>query len=85
MEVRHPVLVTRWQILHVGPDPRKVFPPQTEGAVLRGRRQHGAGGVPGDPPHAGLARALDGLRGQVLEGAIVIALQRMDLSSAPAT
>lgn len=43
----------RRQLLHIGPLPRKVLPPQSERAVLRGGGEHGARGVPGYAPHGG--------------------------------
>jgi hypothetical protein len=72
------------QILHVHPLLGKVPAPETEGAVLGGGGQHGAGAVPGHAPH--LAGARDVLAALVRQPpappALLAAQQRVDAEGA---
>lgn len=77
--MHHLLLHAGRDILHVDPRPSEVASPQTQRAVLGGGGEHGAGGIPGDPPHVGLGGALHGLRGHVLQRAVLFPVELVDL------
>ncbi len=77
--MHHLLLHSRGYILHIDPGTREVAPPETQRAVLRRGGQHSACGIPSDSPDIGLGGALNGLSGHILQRAIFLPVQLVDL------
>ena len=79
--VHHFLLHSRGYVLNIDPCASEVTSPETQGTVLRRGGQHSAGGIPGDSPHVGLGGALNGLRGHILQRAVFLPVQLVNLRS----
>jgi len=77
--VHHLLLHSRGYILHIDPGTSEVASPETQRAVFRRGGQHSACSIPSDSPDIGLGGALNGLGGHILQRAIFLPVQLVDL------